>query len=321
MFYPRFVQRASKNCTRVLICTYGMVQDRRQETLTLSKYEGGIGLCNLKVKGKSLKTTWVKILAKEEKLSNICYENFCPYLTEAIWSCNLHPKDVKYVCQDPFWMDVLSAWSEYKQKADEISEPQDQIIWYNSSIRVQNKPFVWRKGLMDIDQLFERGFFLSNESAKERFGITIMEYNALKSAIPQDWINYLKKNSMKSEPKKPKKLFYESAVNNVALSRQVYKALLSDGENVLEELCIKWAMDLDFIIDIETIRSAFKDIYLVTNVPKYRSFQYPILHRSLVTNTHLFKWNKRENDYCAALVKSKATDISLLNVQLCGKLG
>ena len=41
------------------------------------------------------------------------------------------------------------------------------------------------------------------------------------------------------------------------------------------------------------------NIYKVTNVTKYRSFQYRIMQRGLVTNIQLFKWGLTETDSCS----------------------
>ena len=41
------------------------------------------------------------------------------------------------------------------------------------------------------------------------------------------------------------------------------------------------------------------DIYKITNIPKYRSFQYRLLQRGLVTNIHLYKWGLADSDKCS----------------------
>ena len=45
-------------------------------------------------------------------------------------------------------------------------------------------------------------------------------------------------------------------------------------------------------------RQEFMDIYRITNVTKYRSFQYRLLQRGLVTNIQLEKWNIVSSAMC-----------------------
>ena len=40
------------------------------------------------------------------------------------------------------------------------------------------------------------------------------------------------------------------------------------------------------------------DVYKVTNITKYRSSQYRLLQRALVTNIHLYKWGMSTSDLC-----------------------
>ena len=61
---------------------------------------------------------------------------------ETFWKCNFQLKDVSKVCNaTDFWKDVVEAWAVYNFRspanADEI---QDQIIWYNSYLRIDNIP-------------------------------------------------------------------------------------------------------------------------------------------------------------------------------------
>ena len=41
------------------------------------------------------------------------------------------------------------------------------------------------------------------------------------------------------------------------------------------------------------------DIFRVTNVPKFRNFQYRLLQRAIITNTNLFKWGLVPSNLCS----------------------
>ena len=64
-------------------------------------------------------------------------------------------------------------------------------------------------------------------------------------------------------------------------------------------------------IDYQTFTNCFQDIRLVTNVPKYGSFQYRLLHRAIITNVHLKHWGKVENDLCTFCEKDRETYLHL----------
>ena len=63
---------------------------------------------------------------------------------------------------------------------------------------------------------------------------------------------------------------------------------------------VKWCQDLgsDFCEGIRQFGDLHQDIYKVTNVPKYRSFQYRLLQRGLVTNVQLYKWGIISSELC-----------------------
>ena len=67
----------------------------------------------------------------------------------------------------------------------------------------------------------------------------------------------------------------------------------------------KWRKELGQ--NVENFEETFKDIHYVTNIPKYRSFQYRILHRALVTNEDLYKWGNRETSACELCGKEQET--------------
>ena len=53
------------------------------------------------------------------------------------------------------------------------------------------------------------------------------------------------------------------------------------------------------------------NIYKVTNVTKYQSFQYRLLQRVLVTNIHMYKWNMIDNNLCTFCRNAPETSVHL----------
>ena len=64
---------------------------------------------------------------------------------------------------------------------------------------------------------------------------------------------------------------------------------------------IKWTIDTegDFCDTLIDFRDQHRDIFRVTNVAKYRSFQYRLLQRGLVTNILLEKWGIVSSSMCS----------------------
>ena len=69
----------------------------------------------------------------------------------------------------------------------------------------------------------------------------------------------------------------------------------------------KWEQELGQTIVPNEFASLFQDIYKVTNVPKYRSFQYRLLNRAIVNNVLLHRWKILESDCCTFCQKNAET--------------
>ena len=160
--------------------------------LQQSKYQGGLKLVNLRKKDIAIKSTWVKTLEADPKIRTLAHSFLCPALQQNIWKCNLRATDVDYVIDridNPFWYDVLKAWCHvnYTNNIEEAS----RLIWYNSLIRIDDLPIVWKKciqkNLMYVSDLYSNGCLISARVACDKYSLTVMELNALVSALPKEW--------------------------------------------------------------------------------------------------------------------------------------
>ena len=83
---------------------------------------------------------------------------------------------------------------------------------------------------------------------------------------------------------------YDVCINTQGkhLSRKVYKFLAEDVM-LIHNKYMKWRSILgeEFDIGLYDFGLLHKDIYTIMNVAKFRSFQYRLLQRGLVTNTLL----------------------------------
>ena len=268
------------------------------------KDSGGLELVNLRNKDKALKATWPKILNKEDEYAQIVYSQMkCDLLGEDIWRCTILPQDIDNIrITNQFWKDVWKSWSEYNYYKDFRIE--NQLIWYNSHIRVQDKPIWWRDicaaGLKYIYQMFEKGDFKTDYEMKQQFGLSTLRYNALKGALPAEW----KKFFVKSPPAQYMPLAPNTHDRCLSgdlkkLTNKVYWYLAEDVM-IIHNKYMKWRQELgeDFCQGLCDYGKKHLDVFKVTNVPKYRSFQYRLLQRGLVTNILLEKWKIIPSENC-----------------------
>ena len=268
------------------------------------KAEGGLGLVNLKNKDIALKATWPKILSEEDEYAKLVYYQMkVTTIGQDIWRCSIHPEDVTTIgINNTFWEDVLKSWSNFNVYYNPRID--NQILWFNSKIKVRSRYIMWKdvyqKGLLYVYQLFQNMQFKTQEQVEQEYGLSIMRYNSLKKAIPKEWTQFFmtipKCSYMPIAPHN-----VDTLVNTgVNISRMVYKNI-SDDVMIIHNKYLKWREDLgsEFQDSLVEFGQRHKDIYRVTNIAKYRSFQYRLLQRAIVTNIQLFKWKVISSKDCS----------------------
>ena len=284
--------------------------------LQLPKKEGGLNLVNLQKKDTSLKATWPQILHNETEYAKLVYRIIrCRTIEEDIWRCNISPEDVNSLkFNNQFWKDVLISWSEYNYYQEARIE--NQILWYNSRIKVHGQTVFWRdcyqKGLIYVHQLFEERKFKNNEQLSEQYSLTTLRINSLKSAICKEWKNFFQLFEKQQYMPLPPHTYDRILQQDKSLSKEVY-SFLAEDIIILHNKYIKWKEDLeDYNDTLIDFRQEFNYINRVTNVTKYRSFQYRLLQRGLITNIHLEKWNILPSSMCTFCSRQPETVIHLM---------
>ena len=279
-------------------------------TLQLNKAEGGLGLANLEIRDQAIKTTWIQMLASDPKSADLAFCNFSPYLWENIFKCNLSPQHTKFVIdksENPFWFDVLTAWNEYREKKD-VNCAFNQTVWYNSNILIGDQPcFIlesFKAGLFWISQLYEDKRLISIRKAYEKYKLSFMQFYGLVTAIPQVWRTQLQSDL------KPNSSVYSQSLTEKYLAKKVYRELNTSNVAYGNKL-VQWSTDPQTPVSIGDFKKQFRDIYSITNIPKFRGFYYRLLHRSLVLNTHLFRWGIKENNLCSFCQKGEESIVHL----------
>ena len=160
-------------------------------------------------------------------------------------------------------------------------------------------PFLWdkvfQKGLHYVSQLYENGQCISMSVAQAKYGLSFMQFNSLMSAIPKEWRMQSKKGKI---PKSAHLCFYEDSCERACLSKNAYAMLTQSIESNIDIKIKQWEVVFQCKIQRHEFLQCFKDLYVVTNVPKLRSFQFRLLHRAIVLNTHLYGWGLQNNNLC-----------------------
>ena len=272
----------------------------KTEILQKERGKGGLKLVDLHLKDQALKISWVKIAHEQPEIARILYANIQPELQELIWTANLHPDDIKYVLprKKGFWIDVLSAWCTIN--AQENIQPWHPI-WWNSQIRVKNAPVFYKdafkKGLIEVSQIWNGVSFITQKEASERFSLTVMQFNSLKSAI---------KEKINDHPNETSELLIYQLVNTKEIVKAAYGMLLARRE-VSDNIKAKWENDLERTISEKEMAYLFSSVKTITPNAKLHSFQYRLLRKAISTNIHLKHWKIKESDSCSFCKSTRET--------------
>ena len=275
-------------------------------TLTLSKKDGGLNLTNIELRECAVKCLWVKTLHDEVDMSKIVYHSIGNELGNFMWCCNLHRKDIYVFTKqaNSFWKSVLETWFCFTY--DKCESAFDQCIWFNSYIRIEDVPIFWpryfKRGLIWISQLFEEKALISYDRAQYLFGMNYMDLLSLDAAIPEQW----KREVEESNPREPDTM-YHKCIRKKDLAAFIYAELNRSVGNQVYLKYSKWIEEINLDVSNEQFMKCFKAIYVTTNVPKMRSFQYRLLHRAVVTNKHLYQWGITTDNLCSLCRKEPET--------------
>ena len=253
------------------------------ETLKCSSCNGGLRLVDLNVKDKALKISWIKRLCEDDSIANLAYQSLVPDLGQWIFDCNLNIRDIEHLkLSNPFWEDMLTAWCEMNY----TTETSDQPIWYNSNIRINEKPIfnkkAFDKGLFRISQLFDQnqGRWISAKQASTDFELTVMEYNSTIVAIPKDIKTALVNKRLSTHQSR-----FANFVDRKDLSNYLYSSLIDQKDNTkLVKVKNKWELKLDQKLSAEKFTQHIIAMHKFTNITKFRSFHYRFMYRAIVTN-------------------------------------
>jgi len=96
------------------------------------------------LKDQALKIVWVQRIMRAENTWNIMIQNKIPVYFNFVWNMNFSIADTANIITNitnPFIREVIMAWSKYYfYKPSNIQQIRNQIIRFNSHVRINNKP-------------------------------------------------------------------------------------------------------------------------------------------------------------------------------------
>ena len=235
--------------------------------------------------------------------------------------CNLSPKHAKaLVKKHCFWGEVLIHWCKFNfaepQNSQEIA---NEVIWFNSHITTDGKTWfkeecitqgiTWLKDLLNPDG---DGEFFQYMELRQRYDCKIdwLTYSRLIESIPHRWRNSLTEGVILTENEVSSN--HTLVCNSEKPANVIYKSLISRGEP-LNKYKARWEEKYDIILDDEEYLQSFQQLYKLTNITKYRDFQYRLLLGKIPTNKDLKHWKLSNNDTCTFCNENEESIMHLLH--------
>ena len=190
------------------------------------------------------------------------------------------------------------------------TQSKEEIIWYNSQIRVANEPLCSKKaiqnGILYIkDIMNDQGSFLQFEEFCQKSPNTMswLEYRAMITAIPKEWVNG-------PDTTNTNKHLHEELCKTKKKASRMYQILLRELEPSLEIMFMRFRNTVE--VDLPEYVQAFQNLYRISNITKFRDFQYRLLVNNIFTNDVLYYWKKVPSQQCELCKIEKQTVKHLL---------
>lgn len=274
----------------------------KREVLTQNYENGGLKMVDIELFNTALKLTWIrKFFTKPdawmEPLNSITLEH--PFIWQLGSKCNINTGN-------PFWDDVLKAWSNFRTKTSVVSidDILNEPLWYNPKCKteelyIQN----WhKKGVRSIrDLVNEEGQVLKFQEFKHKYDVkgTILDYERIMRSVPRQWLTRLAGHSVSMyNPRIEKALKTLLACSKG--TRLLYNVL--NVRDITVPSQERWNATIEqYNINLspEDWKEIYKEPWKCIKDTSLLSLQYKINHGFLVTNRMLLHMDKRDDDLCS----------------------
>ena len=191
-----------------------------------------------------------------------------------------------------YWKHVISAWCNINF-SNQLNW--NHPIWYNSLIQLNGQILLPRRGWpknLAVKNLFDEHQQVHPfASVVEELQVPTQDwlfYSALSQATQKAWKN----SQCEGDSHLP--LLFDKVISMSSFTQYVYRELNADDR---ELTATKWSKLIDDF-DYEQHQDCFKRIYSITNIVKYRCFQYRLLHNKIFCNNVLYHWKIKKTQQC-----------------------
>ena len=277
--------------------------------LKMHKMDGGLSLVSLEAKHQALMLKTVQNMQNNVAISTLAkYFLGKPATANLCWKVNLHVNDLMNMITkvDSFWYDVVKNWCKINYhiptSRDEIK---NQIIWFNSHIRIGNKSVInWEAydaGLVVIDDIISQG---KPKKYSPSMKMSWLEYYSLCKAIPAAWLQALKENDEDHTNEVETGIF--SMIKKANFTRIIYRQIIKEPTG-WSKSGRKWQDKIGEQFDWNVHQKAFEHLYTITNVVKLRNFQFRLLYNTIFCNDVLYYWKLVPTQLCNLCHRKKQT--------------
>ena len=284
--------------------------DKIKRNIMINDYsEGGLKMIDIASFNRSLKATWIKKYLDKENCGS--WKSFFDselekYGSEVTLTGNLNTKDSRNIIKvsDPFFREILEIWSEANYEENILSDYhlRSSPLWYNSLIRVENRPVFYKdwylKGITKVEHLMDdSGKFLSLTAFQTIHDLTVrpLSFLGIISSIKflQRYIPHNTRSSLKHES------FLTKFLRSKKPSRLVYKKLVSEKSESPNQSQQKWQEDIILMTKQElNWKEAYQMAFQCTKSTKLVTFNFKFLHRRISTNNLLKKIGLADSEKC-----------------------
>ena len=278
------------------------------------KKNGGLGLVDFEAKHKALHAQWITKIVDDVDHANYVYRKLGTNLGPFTWDCNTHGLDIKNVVPDEcnFWTKVWQYWAEAKcAKADLTEDLMEQVLWFNSDIRIGGSMLRptehLQNGLWKVEHLFDENTeFLTKHQFVDKFGeIHWLLYYQIRAAV----CDVIKG---KNGEEYTNNIEYSVLMDKQRVSNIIYSTYIQSKENTLIRYYHRWKEKINPECVYKEYIRLFRNIYCITNITKFRDFQYRLLLGKIFTNDTLVKWGIVDSQLCNFCNIEKQTNLHLL---------
>ncbi len=284
----------------------------KRDVMKLPKMKGGMSVPDVLIKNESLKIAWINKFLKSDNSWKVFALNFLKRQIplDIFIKCNLNEQDsflvTNSIC-NCMVKDIFKCWFKYTFNiATDIGDIMQQVIWYNSHLRIDNKVIINKemiqKGIVYVHQLFKQNGELLNLyefNFTYQLNIDYLTYYGITSAIPREW-----KQVMRDQPHRIYGPGVDKCLTNVLVATKVCKAvyshLIEQRYGAIEATGFKkWEIFFgNNSVSRADWEKSFEILYRICKCTDIQQIQFKLLHYIVATNERLYEWKLVETDIC-----------------------